>query len=325
MPKKARAQGLKPDTVLKNYWSNNEQFADLFNAVLFDGEQVIKPEELEDVDAEESTVLEHRKYAESIQISRDVIKVQKRSLEQGVEFVMLGMESQTTIHYAMPLRVMGYDYASYKKQYDSNAKSYKLREGMSEDEFLSRMKKEDRFIPVITVVVYYGDESWNGATSLHGILNIPKRLERFVNDYKLLLVEARRNGLVLHNMNNRDLFNLLEIILDKTTPTHETRRKAIEYTQEHRVDRDVIVTVAGATNCKIDFDSIGKEGEIDMCTVFEETWAEGKAEGKAEGIIKLGYDVNLSEEDILARLQDLLDVSLQKAQEYLHMFGKETV
>ena len=36
MPKKA--QELKPDTVLKNYWSNNEQFADLFNAVLFDGE-----------------------------------------------------------------------------------------------------------------------------------------------------------------------------------------------------------------------------------------------------------------------------------------------
>ena len=58
-----------------------------------------------------------------------------------------------------------------------------------------------------------------------------------------------------------------------------------------------------------------------MCTVFEETWAEGKA----EGIIKLGYDVNLSEEDILARLQDLLDVSLQKAQEYLCMFGKQTV
>ena len=49
-----KAQNLKPDTVLKNYWSNNEQFADIFNAVLFDGEEVIKPEELEDVDTEES-------------------------------------------------------------------------------------------------------------------------------------------------------------------------------------------------------------------------------------------------------------------------------
>ncbi len=30
MPKKK--QDLKPDTVLKNYWNNKEQFADLFNA-----------------------------------------------------------------------------------------------------------------------------------------------------------------------------------------------------------------------------------------------------------------------------------------------------
>ena len=36
-----KKQDLKPDTVLKNYWSDNEQFADLFNAVLFDGRQVI--------------------------------------------------------------------------------------------------------------------------------------------------------------------------------------------------------------------------------------------------------------------------------------------
>ena len=33
MPRKK--QDLKPDIVLKNYWSDKEQFADLFNAVLF--------------------------------------------------------------------------------------------------------------------------------------------------------------------------------------------------------------------------------------------------------------------------------------------------
>ena len=41
---------LKADTVVKNYWRNNEQFADIFNAVLFNGNKVIKPEELEDMD-----------------------------------------------------------------------------------------------------------------------------------------------------------------------------------------------------------------------------------------------------------------------------------
>ena len=60
-----KTKDLKPDIVLKNYWNDKEQFADLFNAVLFEGKQVIKPEELEDVDTEASSVLEHREYAES--------------------------------------------------------------------------------------------------------------------------------------------------------------------------------------------------------------------------------------------------------------------
>lgn len=66
-----------------------------------------------------------------------------------------------------------------------------------------------------------------------------------------------------------------------------------------------------------------------MCTVFEETWKEGKeeglAEGKAEEIVETGYEFGLSEEDILTRLQKKLNISLQKAQEYLAMFGKQTV
>ena len=43
---------------------------------------------------------------------------------------MLGIESQEHIHYAMPMRVMGYDYGTYKKQYDSNAKKYQKKDGI---------------------------------------------------------------------------------------------------------------------------------------------------------------------------------------------------
>lgn len=73
-----KTQNLRPDTVLKNYWSDNGQFADFFNAVLFDGEQVIFPNELEDIDTEESSMMEHRDYAESIKASRDNIKICKK-------------------------------------------------------------------------------------------------------------------------------------------------------------------------------------------------------------------------------------------------------
>lgn len=51
-----KTQYLKPDTILKNYWNDNEHFADLFNAVLFDGKQVIKATELTDLNTESSSV-----------------------------------------------------------------------------------------------------------------------------------------------------------------------------------------------------------------------------------------------------------------------------
>ena len=72
-----KKQELKPDIVVKNYWRNNEQFADFFNAVLFDGEQIIKADELEDIDTEESSILEHKEYAESIGAARDNVKIRK--------------------------------------------------------------------------------------------------------------------------------------------------------------------------------------------------------------------------------------------------------
>ena len=317
-----KTKDLRPDTVLKNYWSNNEQFADIFNAVLFEGKQVIRPEELEDVDTEESFVLEHREYAQSIQALRDNIKVSKKSAALGVALVMLGIESQEHIHYAMPMRVMGYDYGIYKKQYDNNAKKYQTAKGMEEDEYLSRMKKTDKFMPVITMVAYYGEKPWDGAVSLHGMLNIPEEMKAFVNDYKVLLVEARENNLKLHNGKNVAFFNMMKVILDKSLSRDEARKKVIDYAREHNVDKSVIMTVAGATNCRIDYNAISKKGEFDMCTLFEEIAKESEIKGKAEGIIETGFDCGLSENDILDRLQKKLNLSLEMAQEYIRMFGR---
>ena len=280
MTKKNQTQ--KADIVLKSYWRENEPFADFFNAVLFGGRAVIKPEELEELDTEESSVLEHRSYAEGIKAARDSIKIRKRSVALDTELIMLAMENQEHIHYAMPLRVMGYDYGAYKKQYDSNARRYKTAKGMSADEYLSRMKRSDRFVPVITIVVYYGEKAWDGAKSLYEMLKIPEEIVPYVNDYKMVLVEARRSGLKLHNSKNIDLFRLLEILLDQSCPPSETRKRAIEYTREKQVDRSVILAVAGAVNCKMDYTELTKEG-ADMCKVFEMTWAEGKAEGRVEG------------------------------------------
>lgn len=58
-----------------------------------------------------------------------------------------------------------------------------------------------------------------------------------------------------------------------------------------------------------------------MWTVFEET----KNEGRITGIIEMGLEVGLSEEDIMEKLQHKLNVSRQKAQEYFQKFLAEVV
>ena len=314
-----KKQELSPDIVLKNYWNDNEQFADLFNGALFAGEQIIKADELEDVSTEDSAIIEHKKYAENIKLLRDIIKIRKKSTILGVEFVLLGLENQEHIHYAMPLRVMGYDYAAYKKQYASNAKKYKEAKGLNEDEFLSKMKKTDKFIPVITVIVYYGEKEWDGAKSLHEMLDIPEEMEKYVNDYRILLVEAKENNLTLHNANNKDLFNLLEIILDTEIPKYKAKEKAIQYSEEHNTEKNVIMAVAGATNTKLEYNLLTGDGN--MCTLFDEI----AKEGRAKGIIEISLEFGLPESDILNRLQNKLDVSLQIAQEYFTIYGKQNV
>ncbi|MBU5471066.1 Rpn family recombination-promoting nuclease/putative transposase [Falcatimonas sp. MSJ-15] len=327
---KNQTQNLKPDIVVKNYWRNNDHFADFFNAVLFNGQEIIRPNELQDIDTEESSILEHKDYAESIGAARDNVKIRKKSTNYNTEFVILGIEGQERIHYAMPMRIMGYDYGTYKKQYDDNSRKYKNAKGMSEDEYMSRMKKSDRFTPVITIVIYYGEKEWDGATSLHDMLSIPKEILPFVNNYKINLVEARKNNLLLHNINNKDLFSLLEILLNKSDKLNETKEKAINYAREHNVDKSVIMTVAGAANCKLDYNAINAKGDVNMCTVFEETRKEalvegkieGKIEGEAKGIIETGLAFGIAKDDILKRLQEKMNISLDEAQNYFTMFAK---
>lgn len=310
-------QSVKPDVVLKNYWNDNARFADFFNAVLFQGENVIDPKDLEDVDTEESSVLEHRQYAESVTAARDSIKIQKKSTKHGVELVMLGLENQEHVHYGMPLRVMGYDYGTYRKQYESNAVKYTKTKDLTEDEFLSRMKKSDRFTPVITIVIYYGEKTWDAAVCLHDMLDIPDQMKLFVNDYKMLLVEVRKNNLKLHNIDNRDLFNLLDIFLNNNESRVKRREQVLHYAKENQVNKTVVMTVASTANCQLDYEELNTNGGKNMYSVFQETWNEGNIQGRAKEIIETGQEFGFSKSEILGRLQKKLNISEEQAQDYM--------
>ena len=320
------------DIIEKDYWRNDAQFADFFNAVLFNGEPVIQADSLVEIDTEESSVMETNNDAESLKGTRDILKVSKQLVDSGLQLSILGIENQELVHYAMPMRVMGYDYLAYKKQYDSNARKYggkgaKQKYGLTSAEYVSRMKKTDKFAPVITIVIYYGSEEWDGAKRLHEMLEISPKLLPFVKDYKLNLVEARSNELVFHNKNNKDFFELAKILLSQKYKTKKIRQKAEEYCKEQKVDGMVIKTVSTALNAKINYKEVKEDW--DMCKVFEEIRAEGRLEGRTEtiengakGIIRMGKKFGISNENILSSLQEDLGISLEEAKKYLDKFSK---
>lgn len=191
MFKTAELNKVKADTILKNFWKNNERFADLFNAALFDGEPVLKAEDLSEVDTDVSSLLKFNSHAETVQKVLDVVK----KIAYGVDFVIWGLESQQKIHYAMPLRHMIGDAFSYLKEYNEIAKgNRKDKNFSSSDEFLSNFKKTDRLHPMITLCVYYGDTDWDGPLCLTDMLEIPDKIKPLVSDYKMNLVELKKSN-----------------------------------------------------------------------------------------------------------------------------------
>ena len=109
---KENKESYKSRSYFKKFWKDNSRFADLFNACIFDGEQVLKPNDLTEVDTDISSLLQFNGHAETIQKVLDVVK----KTAFGIDFVILGIENQQKVHYAMPLRHMVGDAFSYFKR-----------------------------------------------------------------------------------------------------------------------------------------------------------------------------------------------------------------
>ena len=61
----------------------------------------------------------------------------------------------------------------------------------SHEEFLSGINKSDRFHPIITLVLYYGESLWDGPTCLSDMMiSMPDNIKAYFSDYKLNLYSA---------------------------------------------------------------------------------------------------------------------------------------
>lgn len=100
----------KIDTCTKDYVRDNTIFADIFNQFIYKGEQKITPEQLRSVDTTEISVpYGIAGSCEPTQKYRDHLKILTVKEDQAAVYMLIGVENQSKINYAMPVKCMVYD------------------------------------------------------------------------------------------------------------------------------------------------------------------------------------------------------------------------
>ena len=251
------------DSKAKEYLSDNTRFSEICNYVLFDGEKVIKPEDLKECDTTEVlSVFGIDKKQIVKQKWRDLLKSVSVKHTGQMYVILIGAEAQTDIHYAMPVKTMIYDALNYGEQVNEAKKSHrKNKDYRSSDEFLSGFTLDDKLTPVITITLYLGTTQWDGPRSLAEMMpQMDERILPFINDYRINLL----NPLEITDFSKfetglRPLFELL-----KNASDEEKLNDLITNDETFtRVDVETVAAINLFVGTDIKYDE--KEEVVNMC------------------------------------------------------------
>ena len=281
------------DTVTKAYIRENTVFADAFNYLLYDGKQIIKPENLHTKESTEIAIPFHpedkissRKLSKSaVQKYRDIFKSTVVMNDDEASYILLGIENQSEVHYAMPVRNAIYDALQYGQQVDDIAAHHRKHNELSSvhtsGEYLSGFLKDDTIAPVITLVIYFGLTPWDGPRSLHEMMAVKnQQLLSFVPDYHIHLLEPHcisDDDLQKFSTNLREVMGYIKYANDK-----QKLAAFIQNNPRMTIERNAALVISASTHTSINISE--KEETVDMCKAIEEMLADAKAEGENLGL-----------------------------------------
>lgn len=269
----------------KKYIGNNDKFADLCNYFLFDGKQVIQPNDLKEKDVTELGLPYTDRGYMALEKVRDLLKSCVVKTAAGITYLVIGIENQTDIHYAMVIRNMLMDALNYATQVDAYAKKHRKDKDLKGDEFLSGFAKTDKLQPVITITIYWSSGAWDGARCLHEMLDIPdKNLLSFIPNYSMnLIVPEELTDFDKFQTELGTVFEICHCANDKNKFLNliESRKENGFY-----LGREAVEMLNECVNVGIKLPK-SKGDVVNMCKAVEdlkiEFEAKGEAKGKAEG------------------------------------------
>lgn len=322
---------MEKDLLLKRYLCDNDRFADLLNGIV--GEQLVEPENLTELDTQTGvfSVLRNRfgrNKRQGKQGHRDLLK----KAAFGVNFLVVGIENQESVHYLMPLRCMSYDAGEYERQAAHIKKKVRKMPDISSAEFLSGFTKESKLNPCITLVLYFG-EDWDGPRKLSDIIDfteIPEKFRYLVNDYPMYVLEIQK--LKNTEMFKTDLKQVFDCIRLSKEPEKFSQLVANDPVYE-TLDEDAYDVIAEYT----DIDELKEikdvcrkrkgEKKVNMCYAWQVIKQEEREKGQeierekgVKALCKTCRDFGISREDVAKKLVENMELSKEQAEEYVKKF-----
>lgn len=289
----------------KTLFDAADVFADILNVLIFDGKEVVLPEELVPTKQKSQLKIEGRLHEQE----RDVSKFW---MKQDLCFVLFGLENQTTPDALMPFRVVAYDGVEYKAQ---------VIQKNEEDK--KKLPGERTFhpYPVITFVLYFGKTHWNKPRTIKEMFSdLPSEIEPYISDYKINVVEVS----YLEPETVAKFQSDFRIVADYFAQT----RKNEDYTPSDAEIRHVdevlklMAVLTGDDRFERGINEIREEGgPVTMCEVLDRVEKKGIEKGRLQereklmreyvcafadlaSPVEIAKRLNVSKEIVLKILQD---------------------
>ena len=238
-----------------------------------------------------------------IKSKEDLLKSAVIKSTQNAFYVLLGVENQTEVHYAMPVRNMLYDALNYGKQVNEAKKHHvEHKDKMSSAEFLSGFKKEDKLTPIIPITLYWGTDEWDAPVDLHEMFGeIDEKLLRFIPNYHINLVAP--NLIEDFHKFKTELGQTLEFI--KYSNDEKKLESMLLNLKNKKLSNETVSTINLFTGSNI---KVNKEGEVtDVCLAIEEMKKHAAEKAVAKNVVdtieKVMRNFSLSVEDACKGLE----------------------
>ena len=275
------------DTTCKQLLRDEACFADLCNALYFHGRQVIKPENLISQENDVSTLIGKEALPMETKRYRDIVR--KASING--EYMIIGVEHQSTLDKNMIIRILNYDAQLYINQVESG--------------------KEVR--PVGSFVFYTGDKEWTYPKSLKESLKVPPEMEDYINDWKLPVLELQKMDPQI--LKSKRLKEVVEISQSMLKGDYEKLRT------NRMISVENYKMAAIFTHTDIKEEDLPEGDEINMCKAMDQLFQrfenQGIEKGEAIGIEKtLKEQLKVKRGTISSPLEEkLTTTSLEKLNE----------